>query len=144
MTDPPRQQSELLKSLRDRIACAEVRLAELAGEQAEIEAQLRELWAELASAETTEDPSAPVTTESAPHPPPKRSPSSAPSSPAATTSSRNFGRTRRPAGRDTRPPVATSGSEAFAITGGPAREDHGLYLRLKWPPLGRLTSCDQE
>lgn len=65
VTGPTKPQSDLRKSLRDRIARAEARLAELAGEQADVEAEIRELRAELASAETAEDASVPVTSESA-------------------------------------------------------------------------------
>ena len=69
MTGPPKPNSSLLKSLRDRIARAEARLADLAGEQADIEAKLRELRTELASAEAAENASAPFTAESAPQTP---------------------------------------------------------------------------
>jgi superfamily II DNA or RNA helicase len=55
--------------LRDRIARAESRLAELAGEQATVALELRELRAELAAAETTESSGAPTAAESMPQSP---------------------------------------------------------------------------
>jgi superfamily II DNA or RNA helicase len=69
VTGPPRPHSDLTKSLRDRIAQAEARLAELADEQADVDAELRELRAELATAETSNRTSGPVTAESAPQSP---------------------------------------------------------------------------
>lgn len=69
MTGLPRPHSDLPKTLRDRIARAEARLAELVGEQADVEAEVRELRAELASAETAGDASVPVTAESVPQSP---------------------------------------------------------------------------
>lgn len=57
------------KSLRDRIARAEARLAELAGEQVEVEAKLCELRAELASVETTKEAGASATAEATPQTP---------------------------------------------------------------------------
>ena len=69
MTRPPRSQPELLTSLRDQIARAEARLAELAGEQATVAAELRELQTEFAAAAKAEVASEPVTAGSVPQTP---------------------------------------------------------------------------
>jgi superfamily II DNA or RNA helicase len=55
--------------LRDRISRAEARLADLTGEQATVAAELRELRAELAAAETTDTARVLVTAESKPQTP---------------------------------------------------------------------------
>lgn len=69
MTGPPRRPSDLLKSLRDGIAGAEARLAELADDQASVAARLRELRAELAAVEAADRASEPVPAETAPRSP---------------------------------------------------------------------------
>ncbi|MGD9548999.1 MAG: DEAD/DEAH box helicase family protein [Candidatus Krumholzibacteriia bacterium] len=69
MTGPTSPQSDPRKFLHDRIARAEARLAELAGEQADLEVELRDLRAELATAETTNSANVQVTPESAPQSP---------------------------------------------------------------------------
>ena len=69
MTGPPRRPSDLLKSLRDGIAGAEARLAELADDQASVVARLSELRAELAAVEAADRASEPVPAETAPRSP---------------------------------------------------------------------------
>jgi hypothetical protein len=69
VTGPPRRPSDLLKSLRDGIAGAEARLAELADDQASVAARLSELRAELAAVEAADRASEPVPAETAPRSP---------------------------------------------------------------------------
>lgn len=62
MTGSPRPIPDPRMSLRDRIARAEIRLAALAGEHADVEAELRDLRAELEDAEAGDSASAPTIT----------------------------------------------------------------------------------
>ena len=69
MTGSLRPRPEPPKALRDTIARAEARLADLASEHATVAAELRKLRAELAAAETTDTARVLVTAESTPQTP---------------------------------------------------------------------------
>ena len=69
VTGPPPPKFNQRMSLHDRMAGAEARLVELAGEQADVEAELRALRAELVAVEAADNAIEPVLTESAPQTP---------------------------------------------------------------------------
>lgn len=69
MTGPPQPKPDAPMDLRDRISRAEARLADLDGEKADVEAELRVLRAELAAADATDSSSALTAAESTPQSP---------------------------------------------------------------------------